>query len=136
MNDTDTDNGYETIRIERPVDHLGTIVHDRPDAMNSINAQMLDELDAAIDQLEAANDVRAVMVRGAGERAFSAGADVQSSGAMDHRAGTEHSRRGQRVFGRFRETDLPVVAAIDGYCLGGGLELSMCADLRVASQRS
>lgn len=127
---------FETIRIEQPAEYLGEIVLDRPDAMNSINARMLEDLDAAVDQLEAADDVRAVLVRGAGERAFSAGADVQSSGAMGHREGTEHSRRGQRVFGRFRETDLPVIAAIDGYCLGGGLELSMCADLRVASEQS
>lgn len=131
-----SDDPFETIRVEQPVEHLGTVVLDRPDAMNSINARMLEELDAAVDQLEAADDVRAVMVRGAGERAFSAGADVQSSGAMNHREGVEHSRRGQRVFGRFRETDLPVIAAIDGHCLGGGLELSMCADLRVASEQS
>ncbi|UPM42867.1 enoyl-CoA hydratase/isomerase family protein [Halocatena salina] len=125
---------FETIRIERPVEHLGTIVLDRPDAMNSINTRMLEELEGALERLEASEDVRAVMMRGSGNRAFSAGADVQSSGAMDHREGVEHSRLGQRVFGGFRRTDLPVVAAIDGYCLGGGLELSMCADIRVASE--
>lgn len=129
MSETD----FETIRIEQPAAHLGAVVLDRPDAMNSINAQMLEELDSAIDRLEASEEVRAVLLRGEGDRAFSAGADVQSSGAMGHREGVEHSRLGQRVFGRFRETDLPVVAAIDGYCLGGGLELSMCADIRVAS---
>ncbi|HET7323965.1 MAG TPA: enoyl-CoA hydratase/isomerase family protein [Halococcus sp.] len=127
---------FETIRIEQPAEYLGSVVLDRPDAMNSINERMLDELDAAVDELEADNEIRAVMLRGAGDDAFSAGADVQSSGAMDHRKGTEHSRRGKQVFGRFRETDLPVVAAIDGHCLGGGLELSMCADLRVASAGS
>lgn len=129
-----SDAEFETIRIERPVEHLGTIVLDRPGAMNSINTQMLEELDTAVDRLEARDDVRAVLLRGKGDRAFSAGADVQSTGAMGHREGVEHSRLGQRVFGRFRETDLPVVAAIDGYCLGGGLELSMCADIRVASE--
>lgn len=130
------DDNFETIRLEQPADHLGAVVLDRPDAMNSINDRMLDELDEAVDRLEADDEVRAVMLRGAGGRAFSAGADVQSAGAMDHRRATEHSRRGQGVFGRFRETDLPVVAAIDGHCLGGGLELSMCADLRVASADS
>lgn len=130
MNDTD----FETIRIEQPVEHLGAIALDRPDAMNSISARMLEELDSAVDLLEESDDVRAVLLRAEGDRAFSAGADVQSSGMMDHREGVEHSRLGQRVFGKFQETDLPVVAAIDGYCLGGGLELSMCADIRVASE--
>ncbi|WP_435076035.1 enoyl-CoA hydratase/isomerase family protein [Halococcus sp. AFM35] len=135
MTDELTDD-FETIRLEEPAEHLAALVLDRPDAMNSINDRMLDELGEAVDQLEAADEIRAIMLRGAGEDAFSAGADVQSSGAMDHREGTEHSRRGQQVFGRFRETDMPVVAAIDGHCLGGGLELSMCADLRVASASS
>ena len=133
MADEISTDDFETIRFEQPADHLASLVLDRPDAMNSINEAMLDELDSAVDQLEADDDIHAVMLRGAGEDAFSAGADIQSSGAMAHRKGTEHSRRGKQVFGRFRETDLPVVAAIDGHCLGGGLELSMCADLRVAS---
>jgi enoyl-CoA hydratase/carnithine racemase len=127
------DSDFDTIRLEADAEYLGTVILDRPDAMNSINEAMLDELDEAVDQLEADEKVRAVMLRGAGDDAFSAGADVQSSGAMAHREGVEHSRHGKQVFGRFRETDMPVVAAIDGYCLGGGLELSMCADLRVAS---
>lgn len=131
-----SDTTYETIRIERPADHLRAIVLNRPDALNSINDEMLDDLESAIEQFEADEETRAVMLRGAGDRAFSAGADVQSAGAMNHREGTEHSRLGQRVFGRFRESDLPVVGAIDGYCLGGGLELSMCTDLRVASESS
>jgi enoyl-CoA hydratase/carnithine racemase len=133
MADQLPDDDFETIRLEEPAEYLGAVVLDRPDALNSVNHQMIEDLDAAVDQLEAAEDVRAVMIRGTGEDAFSAGADVQSTGAMDHRDGVEHSRSGKRAFGRFRETDLPVVAAIDGYCLGGGLELSMCADLRVAS---
>lgn len=127
---------FETVRIEQPAPHLGSVVLDRPDAMNSINERMLEELGTAVDRFEADEEVRAVLLRGAGDRAFSAGADVQSSGLMDHREGVEHSRLGQYTFGRFRETDLPVVAAVDGYCLGGGLELSMCADIRVASKDS
>jgi enoyl-CoA hydratase/carnithine racemase len=136
MNDEISDDDFETLRLEQPAEYLGAVVLDRPDAMNSINDQMLEELAEAVDQLEADDEVRTVMLRGAGEDAFSAGADVQSAGAMDHRSAVEHSRLGQQVFGRFRDTDLPVVAAIDGHCLGGGLELSMCADLRVASAGS
>lgn len=136
MSDEISDDGFETIRLEQQAEYLGSVVLDRPDAMNSINDRMLEELDEAIDQLEANDEIRAVLIRGAGDDAFSAGADVQSTGAMDHRKAVEHSRLGQQTFGRFRESDMPVVAAIDGHCLGGGLELSMCADLRVASADS
>jgi enoyl-CoA hydratase/3-hydroxyacyl-CoA dehydrogenase len=131
---TAIDTDFETIRIERPSDYVGELVLDRPDSLNTVNETMLEELGAAVDAMEADDEVRAILVTGEGERAFCAGADVQSTGAMDHRAGVEHSRLGQQTFGRFRETDLPVVAGIDGYCLGGGMELAMCADLRVASE--
>ena len=126
----------ETIRIERPADHLVEVVVDRPDRMNAIDEQTLDDLAAAIDRLEADDETRAIMLSGAGEDAFSVGADVTAAGAMGHREGTEHSRKGQRTFGRYRESDLPVIAAIRGHCLGGGLELAACADLRVASEGS
>ncbi|MFB6165445.1 MAG: enoyl-CoA hydratase/isomerase family protein [Haloarculaceae archaeon] len=133
---TDIDADFETIRIESPAEYVGELVLDRPDSMNTVNREMLEELGEAIDLLEADEDVRAIYVTGEGEKAFCAGADVQSTGAMDHREGVEHSRLGQQTFGRLRESDLPVVAGIDGYALGGGLELSMCADLRVASESS
>ena len=126
----------ETLRIERPADHLSEVVIDRPDRMNAIDERTLDDLDAMVDRLEADEETRTIMLSGAGEDAFSVGADVTSAGAMGHREGTEHSRKGQRTFGRFRRSDLPVVAAISGHCLGGGLELAACADLRVASAGS
>jgi enoyl-CoA hydratase/3-hydroxyacyl-CoA dehydrogenase len=126
---------YETLRVESPTDHLAHVVLDRPDDLNTVSDGMLDDLDDLIDALEDADadEARTVYVTGAGEKAFSAGADL-GGGAMEPREAVEHSRRGKRVFGRFRELDLPVVAGIDGYCLGGGFELSMCADLRVASE--
>jgi enoyl-CoA hydratase/3-hydroxyacyl-CoA dehydrogenase len=110
---------FETIRIETPAEYVGELVLDRPEDVNTIDERMLEELPEAVDALEAHEEVRTIMLSGAGDRAFSAGADVQSSGVMDHREGVEHSRLGQQAFGRFRESDLPVVAAIDGYCLGG-----------------
>src|SRR5699024_8322829 len=73
----------------------------------------------------------------AGDDAFSAGADVQSMASnADPLDGIELSKKGKETFGRLEECPMPVVAAIDGYCLGGGMELAMCADLRVASERS
>lgn len=126
---------YDTIRVESPTDHLAHVVLDRPEDLNTVSDGMLEDLDGLLDDLEAADvdEARAVYVTGAGEKAFSAGADL-GGGAMDPREAVEHSRRGKGVFGRFRELDMPVVAGIDGYCLGGGFELSMCADIRVASE--
>ncbi len=128
---------FENIRVEYPGDMVGKIVIDRPHRMNTINAGILDELDTAIDELEADDDVRALLVVGAGDDAFSAGADVQSMAtSADPLDAVELSQKGQRTFGKLEECSMPVVAGIDGYCLGGGMELSMCADLRIASERS
>jgi len=129
--------GFETIDVEVTEAGVGHVELDRPHRMNTVTGGMIDELEAVVDRFEADDDVRAILLTGAGDRAFSAGADVDeiASNAAPPDA-VETSRRGQAVFGRLTETDLPVVAGIDGYCLGGGMELATCADLRIASERS
>jgi enoyl-CoA hydratase/3-hydroxyacyl-CoA dehydrogenase len=129
---------FDVVRVEYPGDMVGRIVLDRPHRMNTISDEVLDELETAIDVLEADEAVRSVLLVGEGDRAFSAGADVTSmaAGGADQLGAVELSRRGQRVFGRLKNSDMPVVAGIDGYALGGGMELATCADLRVASERS
>lgn len=128
---------YEMIRIEYPDEMVGQIVLDRPHRMNTINTELLSELENAIEELEADDDVRAVLITGEGEKAFSAGADVQSMAtSAQPLRGVELSSKGQEVYGTLESCSMPVVAGIDGYCLGGGMELSMCADMRVASERS
>ncbi|WP_255191508.1 3-hydroxyacyl-CoA dehydrogenase/enoyl-CoA hydratase family protein [Natronobeatus ordinarius] len=129
---------FETIRVEYPGEMVGQIVLDRPHRMNTISTELLDELAEAIDLLEADDEVRAILLTGEGEKAFSAGADVQSmaAGGADPIAAVELSRKGQGTFGKLEACELPVVAGIDGYCLGGGMELATCADLRVAAERS
>ncbi|SFC11319.1 3-hydroxyacyl-CoA dehydrogenase /Enoyl-CoA hydratase [Halobiforma haloterrestris] len=129
---------FDTIRLEYPGDMVGHVVLDRPHRMNTISGELLDELSEAIDILEDDDEVRAILLTGEGEKAFSAGADVQSmagSGA-DPIEAQELSRKGQETFGKLEAADVPVVAGIDGYCLGGGMELATCADMRVASERS
>ena len=128
---------YNTIRVERE-GRVGHVVLDRPHRMNTVNHEKLEEIERALDRLEADEEVRAVLITGTGDRAFSAGADVQSmaAGGGDHLEGVELSRQGQETFGRLEASDLPVVAGVDGYCLGGGMELAMAADLRIASKRS
>ncbi|TKX55590.1 3-hydroxyacyl-CoA dehydrogenase [Halorubrum sp. SP3] len=135
----DADGGpdYEVLNVE--VDgRVGHVEIDRPHRMNTISGEVLDELADAIDRLDADDEVRAILLSGAGDRAFSAGADVQSmaAGGADPIHAVELSRQGQRTFGKLEESDKPVVAAIDGYCLGGGMELATAADMRIASERS
>jgi enoyl-CoA hydratase/3-hydroxyacyl-CoA dehydrogenase len=128
---------FDTIRVEYE-GRVGHIVLDRPHRMNTISADLLDDLDSAIDALTDDDEVRSILITGEGEKAFSAGADVQSmaAGGADPIAAVELSRKGQQTFGKLETCDMPVVAGIDGYCLGGGMELSMCADIRIASERS
>ncbi|MFB6073133.1 MAG: 3-hydroxyacyl-CoA dehydrogenase NAD-binding domain-containing protein [Halobacterium sp.] len=117
--------------------NVGHVEIDRPHRMNTISGDLLDELADAVDLLDEDDDVRAILLTGAGEQAFSAGADVQSmAGSADPIDAVELSRKGQQTFGKLESCDVPVVAAIDGYCLGGGMELATCADLRIASERS
>ncbi|GGL53606.1 3-hydroxyacyl-CoA dehydrogenase/enoyl-CoA hydratase family protein [Halocalculus aciditolerans] len=133
---TETEQSYSNLEVAVD-DRVGHITLDRAHRMNTISAELLEEFEAAMDVLEADEEVRAILITGAGEQAFSAGADVQSmAGSADPLDAVELSRTGQQAFGRLEESDKPVVAGIDGYCLGGGMELAACADMRVASQRS
>ncbi len=127
---------YETISVS--IDGaVGRIELDRPHRLNTITEEMLDELEAALAEFEADDEVRCVLLTGAGDRAFSAGVDFTAFGmGLPATDIVELSRKGQRIFGRFEESPLPVVAGIDGYCLAGGMELAICADLRVATERS
>ncbi|PSP63656.1 3-hydroxyacyl-CoA dehydrogenase, partial [Halobacteriales archaeon QH_8_67_36] len=126
---------YDTINVERLKGGVGHIELDRPHRMNTVSTEMLDELADAIDRLNEDDDVRSILLTGAGDRAFSAGADVQSAATnattLD---GVELSKTGQETFGKLEDSPMPVVAGIDGYTLGGGMELATAADMRVASE--
>lgn len=138
--EADEDEGMEFDNIEVEIDgYVGHVKIDRPHRMNTINLELIDELDAVIDEFESEeNDVRCMLITGAGDKAFSAGADVQSTaaGGADKMKGMDLSRDGKETFGRLEEASFPVLAAIDGFCLGGGFELACCADMRIASERS
>jgi enoyl-CoA hydratase/3-hydroxyacyl-CoA dehydrogenase len=128
---------YDTLAVSVE-NRVGHIEIDRPHRMNTISGELLDELADAIDRLDAHDDVRAILLSGTGDRAFSAGADVQSmaAGGANPITAVELSRQGQQTFGKLEDSDSPVVAAINGYCLGGGMELATAADMRIASERS
>ena len=115
---------------------MALVTIDNP-PMNALSAALLDELEAEIDALDADADVRAIVLRGGGERAFVAGADIKEFPALRETASEGGSARGiQRLGHRMDAADTPFVAAIHGYCLGGGLELAMCCDVRVCADNA
>jgi len=132
----ETGASFETVQVEYPAEYVGQIVLDRPHAMNTVTPRLLDEFGRAVDQLDADDDVRAILVTGAGDRAFSAGADAAGMAGDGDFDPAALARKGQRTWGKLEEASVPVVAGIDGYALGGGMELATCADVRVASDRS
>jgi enoyl-CoA hydratase len=114
---------------------VAVVTIDNP-PMNALSAALLDELETAIAALDADDSVRAVVLRGGGERAFVAGADIKEFPSLRESPPAEGgSARGiQQLGNRMDEARTPFVAAIQGFCLGGGLELAMCCDVRVASE--
>ena len=119
---------------------IATITLNRPDKLNAISLAMLEQLEAAIAQLENNRAVRVVIITGAGDRAFSVGADIKEWErviADDPIAmWRAWDRPGHRVFDRLARLHLPTIAAVNGYAFGGGLELALATDLRIASDRA
>lgn len=126
---------YEFLRVERK-EQIAVVVINRPDKLNALNGATVGELDAAFRTLAEDEDVRGVVVTGAGEKAFVAGADIAELAKMGPLSGVEVSRQGQDVF-RFIETmRKPVIAAVNGFALGGGLELALACHIRLASENA
>jgi enoyl-CoA hydratase/carnithine racemase len=111
---------------------VGTIRLDRP-PMNALNAQVQDELAGAAAQVTADGQIRAVVIYG-GDKVFAAGADIKEMAEASYATMAAHSRRLQAAFTAIAKIPKPVVAAITGYALGGGLELALCADFRVIGE--
>ena len=124
--------------ISAEIDGAGAIVTIDHPPVNALSAPLLEELEAEIDRLDADDDVRAILLVGAGDRAFVAGADISEFPSL-REAAAEANERGsargiQKLGHRMDAARTPFVAAIHGFCLGGGLELAMCCDVRIASE--
>jgi enoyl-CoA hydratase/3-hydroxyacyl-CoA dehydrogenase len=134
---TDGDGGeraFDALAVERRADGVGHVRLDRPERLNTISPALLEELAAAVEDLEADDAVRALAVTGAGD-AFSAGADVRAVALdVEPMEAADLARRGQSVFGRLEACPMPVVAGVRGYCLGGGMELATACDLRIGGR--
>lgn len=123
------------VRVDR-ADGIATVWIDRPEKLNALNPDVIDELGVAFDGLRHDAEVLGVIVSGAGDKAFVAGADIGVLATMDPLSGVEVSRQGQRVFRAIEQFPKPVVAAVGGYALGGGCELALACHMRVASEKA
>lgn len=115
--------------------HIGVVTIDRPEALNALNSQVLSDLEGVLDQVEANEDIYVVILTGAG-RSFVAGADIaemKNFNAVSAKAFGDH---GNNVFLRIENLEKPVIAAVNGFALGGGCEISMSCDIRLASEKA
>jgi enoyl-CoA hydratase len=115
-------------------DGIATVTVSRPEKLNALDARTLEELDGAFREIAAADEIRGVVVTGAGPKAFVAGADIGELSGLDAPGGRERARRGQSVFDRIEGLGKPVVAAVNGFALGGGCELALACHVRVAAE--
>jgi len=126
----------ETIVLERD-GAVATVRLNRPNVLNALNLQMLDELSAAFAQLDADEAVRAIILTGTGPKAFAAGADIAELNALPSpRAAEAQARKGQSLTRALERMHVPVIAAVNGFALGGGCELAMACDIRIASDNA
>ena len=123
---------YENITVEIE-DGVATVTIDRPKVLNALNNQTLAELGHAFDELKADASVRGLLLRGAGDRAFVAGADINELARMKAMEAKDQAYFGQQVFARLDRMGVPSVAMINGFALGGGLELALACTLRTMS---
>jgi enoyl-CoA hydratase len=124
---------YESLLLET-TDGVAKLTVNRPQSLNALNSALLDELECAFYQLERDAAVRVVVLTGAGEKAFVAGADIKEMANMSALEGHQFALKGQRVMLAIEKMKKPVIAAVNGFALGGGLELALACDFIYASE--
>lgn len=118
-------------------DGIATITINRPEKMNALNKDVIDDLSKAIDEVNTNKDIRTCIITGAGQKAFVAGADISEFLSLDQQGGAELARKGQEaVFNKIEQSSKPIVAAVNGFALGGGCELAMSCHFRIASENA
>jgi enoyl-CoA hydratase len=115
---------------------VAVLTLNRPEALNALSVDMLDDLDDLLDAIEGEASLRAVVLTGAGEKAFTAGADIAHMKTASALEARDYAKRGHAITGRLESFPKPVIAAVNGYALGGGCELALACDLRLAGERA
>lgn len=131
-----TESIFETILVDKD-GALGIVTLNRPSVLNALNTKLLAELSFALLELERNADVRAIIITGAGEKAFAAGADISELNALPSPiAGSDQARMGQSITRQIERLRTPVIMAVNGFALGGGCEIAMSGDIRIASENA
>ena len=128
----DTEMGFIDYEVEGAV---GIITINRPKALNALNEDVLNDLEAAFDAVDL-NTVRCLILTGAGDKSFVAGADIGAMSKMTKAEGTAFGKKGNDIFLKIEKFPIPVIAAINGFALGGGCEISMSCDIRICSENA
>ena len=126
---------YQNLLIEKK-DNIATVTINRPDKLNALNSQTMSELKEAFTELKSDSEIYVVIVTGSGEKAFVAGADIAELNKLDVITGKTFAESGQAVFNLIENLDKPVIAAVNGFALGGGCELALSCHIRIASENA
>ncbi len=126
---------YKNLLLEKEYPLL-RITLNRPDKLNALNRRTLEELDAIFLEIEKDDQVKGILLSGAGDKAFAAGADIGEIQNLNLATGKEFARFGQRIFTQIENCTKPVIALVNGYALGGGCELAMACHIRLASENA
>jgi enoyl-CoA hydratase len=126
---------FETI-LAQLENGIYTITINRPDKLNALNKKVFEEINLAMDEVERNADIKSVLITGSGPKAFVAGADISEFNSLNKEQAMELSARGQATFFRIENSKKPVIAAVNGFALGGGCELAMSCHFRLASENA
>ena len=116
--------------------HVAIATVNRPQALNALNSEVLTDLDELVEQVTADKDIYALVLTGAGEKAFVAGADIGEMSGLTKEGGVAFGKHGNDVFRKLETLPIPTIAAVNGFALGGGCELSMSCDIRICSENA
>ena len=117
-------------------DHIAVVTLNRPQALNALSTELLTDLNKTLDELEKSKDIYAVVITGAGEKSFVAGADIAEMKDKDKKQAAEYAAFANGIFLRIENFHCPVIAAVNGFALGGGCELALSCDIRIASNKA
>jgi enoyl-CoA hydratase len=126
---------YKTLIYEKK-ENIGLLTINRPEKMNAISQELTTELSQLLDDIENDEKLRVLVITGSGDKAFVAGADINEIVDRDARLGRKVSRERQEIFSRLENLHVPVIAAVNGYALGGGLELALACSIRICSEKA